>query len=202
MRSTQIGLEFQRYGSEWIANLESMMGCSTPRIKRGCTWIEGRFGLSWRYSKRGSNAEVSQKISRNRFPPALQKRRPRPRVPFNKKAPVGRERVPTSHEALSIDRLVDRIRSLVRKLPEGANPAFPDSSVSPLPAQSISLLYFCASPCTGLGYITLKNSATGAMTPYVLVPPGTTVVFNPAQWQSVPVTLGKGTGVTCGQVKP
>ena len=77
-----------------------------------------------------------------------------------------------------------------------------NSQVSPLPALTVTSLYFCASPCTGLGYITLKDSSTGNLTPYVLVPPGTTVVFNPAQWQSVPVTLGKGTGVTCGQVKP
>ena len=78
------------------------------------------------------------------------------------------------------------------------------SQVSPAPAQTVQSLYFCTTPvgCSGIGWITLQNAMTGVLTPYVLIPPGTTVTFNPAQWQAVPLNLPRGTGVTCSHVKP
>ena len=78
-----------------------------------------------------------------------------------------------------------------------------NSQVQPAPSQIITSLYSNILPtASGMLYATLKNSATGVMTPYVLVPPGTAFIFNPSQWQAVPLSLPRGTGVTCSQVKP
>ena len=82
-----------------------------------------------------------------------------------------------------------------------------NSQVSPAPSQILTSLYqnvYSTPTASGIGllYATLKNTSTGVLTPYVLVPPGTNFVFNAAQWQSIPLSLPKGTGVTCSQVKP
>jgi hypothetical protein len=80
------------------------------------------------------------------------------------------------------------------------------TQLKPLPTQVITGLYSCTgSPsCAGLGYVIFQNSVTGAMTPYVLVPPGTSISFVPSQWTSVPVSLpgSTTTGLGCSQVKP
>jgi hypothetical protein len=72
-----------------------------------------------------------------------------------------------------------------------------NTQVSPLPAIVVQSWATCAAPCTGIMLANVSvNRVSGS---YFVVPSGPTVS---SQWVSQPVSIAKGTGVTCLQVKP
>jgi hypothetical protein len=72
-----------------------------------------------------------------------------------------------------------------------------NTQVSPLPAIVVQSWATCVAPCSGLMLANIQvNGVSGS---YIVMPSGPTVS---SEWVNQPVTIAKGTGVTCLQVKP
>lgn len=94
----------------------------------------------------------------------------------------------------------------IEKILHGQTQLSLNSQVSPAPSIIIQSWATCVAPCSGM---MLANISVNGVTGQYMVIPGSFSSngtgwgqYNAAQWQSIPVTLPKGTGVTCNQVKP